>query len=210
MSIPSPAEGNDELHGLDLLDDVADEETSRLRRGPARWLFVLAGIVVLVLAIVGITSLTADPAASRANTALAKEVREAKDATALSVDAPSGRVHLVYSVSKDAYAVQLEGLPAAPSNMEYQVAVTTNSLGQTMDIAGLMGRDPQDTWFGFSGLKDVVAVHVTQVAAGGEQSPGADDLAEFVLQGEPTEEGTEEENGTAPTQITEGDSTAVE
>jgi hypothetical protein len=184
MSIHPPAEGNDELHGLDLLDDVADEETSRLRRGPARWLFVVAGLVVLVLAIVGITSLTSDPAANHANTSLAKEVREAKDAKAMSAEASGGRINLVYSASKDAYAVQLEGLPAAPNNMEYQVAVTTNSLGQTMDIAGLLGREPGDTWFGYQGLKDIVSVHVTQVAAGGEQSPGEDDLAEFVLQGD--------------------------
>ncbi len=197
MSILPPTEGPDELHGLDLLDDVADEETSRLRRGPARWLFVLAGLVVLVLAIVGITSLTSDPAANRANTSLAQEVRSAKDAKTMSVEAPTGRINLVYSASKDAYAVQLEGLPAAKNNMEYQVAVTTNSLGQTMDIAGLLGREPGDTWFGYQGLKDVVSVHVTEVATGGEAAPGADDLAEFVLQGQAAEDATDGEETAA-------------
>jgi len=184
MTTPQQPEGREEIQGLDLLDDVSDEVGTHVRRGPARWLFVLAAVVVVVLAIVGITSLThrSGSGANQAAETVASEVRSAKDVKTLHADGkPSGTVNLSYSRSSDSYAVQLQDVPAVASGNEYQVAVTTATTDQRFVIVGLLGPDPGDTWFGYRGLKDVVSVHVTEVVQGGEEAPDHDDLVDIEL-----------------------------
>ena len=166
-----------EMQGIDLLNDVADESGPQNGRGrPARWLFVVAALVVIALAVIAIVSLNRGSAASKAAETVASDVRKASDHQEITKQVEGGgQIHLVYSNSEDAYAIQLEGVNAPPSGSEFQVGVYTRTTGQKYEIVDLIGDKPGDAWFGYRGLKQVMTLAVTVVAEGGETTPENDD-----------------------------------
>jgi len=179
---PRGLENAEEVNGLDLWDSTAAQsEPGRAARRPARWLFLVAGIVVIVLAIVAVVGLRQGSTAKRAEASVAQEVADAKDVKSLSKDTDTGTVNLKYSRSVDAFSVQLDDVPDAGSGQEYQVSVTSNDSSQHFERVGLLGAKPGDDWYGFRGVDDVLSVHVTVVAEGGEDAPEQDDLAEIEI-----------------------------
>lgn len=179
---PRDLENAEEVNGLDLWDSTASqEEPGRAQRRPARWLFLLAGLIVVVLGVIAVVGLTHGSTSERAEASVASEVADADDVQELTSDSDTGSVHVRYSRSADAFSVQLDGVPDAAAGHEYQVSVTSNDTGQHFDRVGLIGAHPGDEWYGYRGLEDVLSVHVTEVAEGGEDAPEQADLVEIEI-----------------------------
>lgn len=177
-----PQPTDQELHGLDLLDEASTQsEPDRGRRRPARWLYVVAALVVIGLGIAALIAINSGTGVAKAEENIAQGVRDAKDVKEVSAKASTGTLKVAYSKSKNAFAVQLEGFPAAPEGHEYQVSVTENDDAQTFNKAGTLGRDPGSAWTGFPGVETVLSVHLNVVAEGGEDDPDEADLASVEL-----------------------------
>lgn len=174
---PTPEDASHEDLGLSLVDDVAAESPAS-RRGPARWLFVVAGLVLIVLIVVGVSSLNrvSAPATVAAET-VAQQVISASDVRKLEAASTeqAGTFRVDVSASQDAYAVQLDGFPEAPEGLEYQLSISDRR-DNFVQVA-LLGAKPDGKWSGYRGAKDVTALHLTVVDEGGEAAPSRDDVA---------------------------------
>lgn len=178
----SPDTQDEELNGLDLLDEASSpSDPDRGRRRPARWLFVLAGLVVIGLVIGAVAVINSGSGMANAEKNIATGVLEAKDKKEVTGKAASGTVHVAYSRSENAFAVQLEGFPEAGEGHEYQVSVTENDTAQTFAKAGTLGRAPGDEWTGYAGVDTVLSVHLNVVTQGGEDDPDEADLVEVEI-----------------------------
>ncbi|RKW71631.1 anti-sigma factor [Galactobacter caseinivorans] len=177
-----PQHTDEELNGLDLLDEASSpSEPDRGRRRPARWLYLVAALVVIGLGIAALIAINSGTGVAKAEENIAQGVRDAEDMKEVSAKATSGgTVKVAYSKSKNAFAVQLEDFAPAPEGHEYQVSVTENNAAQTFDSAGSLGRDPGSNWTGFPGVETVLSVHINVVAEG-EVDPDESDLAQVEL-----------------------------
>lgn len=174
-------EDAEEVDGIDLLSSV-QEDAAPARRGKAGWIFAGAAVVVIVLVIVLFVNLAhRHSAADTASSTVASQVRHASDAKTASAQAGGGKLTVVSSRAKNAFAVQVKNLPALKDGEEYQISVTHTDASQSFERVGLVGRKPTDTWHGYRGVKNVASVHLTPVAEGGEDAPEQEDLSEVKL-----------------------------
>lgn len=177
------AEEAEEVNGLDLFS-TAEEDGTVARTRPARWLFAVAAIVVLVLIVVGVIMFThRAPASETASKTVTSQIRSAHDQKSATEQAATGEVTVIWSQDVNAFAVKLDDVPAAEDEREYQVSVTNDDAGQSFESVGLIGADPSGSWHGFRGVDGVATVHVTEVAEGGENAPESEDLVQIDLKG---------------------------
>lgn len=182
MTLP-PQPTDEELNGLDLLDEASTpSEPDRGRRRPARWLYVVAALVVVGLGIAALIAINSGTGVAKAEENIAQGVRGATDVQEVSAKTTSGgTLKVAYSKSENAFAVQLEGVAAAPKGHEYQISVTENNDAQDFTKAGSLGTDPGSEWTGFPGVETVLSVHLNVVTEGGEDDPDEADLAAVEL-----------------------------
>ncbi|MGO3141452.1 MAG: hypothetical protein ACTII3_12060 [Galactobacter sp.] len=172
----------EEVNGLDLFSEV-EEPAGPRKRVKAGWIFAVAALIVVVLAVVVIVNLTGkrDSPADSASKSVAAQVRKANDAETVSSEAGTGKLSVTYSADVGAFAVQVTGVEEAPEDQEYQISVTHSDAAQSFERMGLLGADPSG-WHGYRGLDSIHSVHLTIVAEGGEDAPEQADLSEVVLE----------------------------
>lgn len=171
----------EEVNGLDLFAEVEEPAAPR-KRVKSVWIFAVAALIVVILAVVVVVNLTGkrESPADSASRSVASQVRKAADAETVSAEAGKGKLTVIYSAEVDAFAVQAGGVGAAPDGQEYQISVTHTDASESFERVGLLGAKPSG-WHGYRGLDNIRSVHLTLVAEGGEDAPEQADLAEVIV-----------------------------
>lgn len=160
---------NDDDLGMDLVDQVSTDSEST-RRPLKKWVFVVAGLAVILI---GVVILLANLAPKN----YVSQVDGAKDKVVVQADLEGGG-HAVLSTSAkaDAGSIALTSLPRIDGSERYTVWLI-EAESDRATLLSTIDSGAESATEGFNGVSKVGSVMVTVEPAEGSTSPSAEPLA---------------------------------
>ncbi|GAA3683007.1 hypothetical protein GCM10023081_21210 [Arthrobacter ginkgonis] len=150
--------------GLDLIEELAEDDGGRRSRPARKWLLVAVAAAVLLIGGISL-------ALSLAPRDLAAEVAKASDRVEATVEIEGGGTAVVaVSADADAGTVTLSGLPAPQDGSDYQLWVLAADSGNPSSLQ-VVSRDELDTTAAFKGLDAIEGLSLTVEPEGGSAGP---------------------------------------